>query len=84
MATKVEAWADNAGKRHDTQRDALIADIEIALGKIGDGSTESGRIARLIADNCHDLLTPLQELARATPVKAVARATPIAAEPLAA
>lgn len=48
MAKPATYFEDNSGKPHKNPDDALIADISIALGKVGDGDDMSIGIARKI------------------------------------
>lgn len=48
MAKLIETYADNAGKVHETSKDAVISDIAAALGRISADSGIAGGVAKLI------------------------------------
>lgn len=62
MVTRISAWKDSKGAIHATKESALAAEIELALGKVGD--TENAvtpGLAKLIIANRLPLIALLQE-----------------------
>jgi hypothetical protein len=65
MATPCQQWtADGVGSIHPTKEEAVMAEIEALLGKIGNGSGESltPGIARTIVSNRDQLIPILKQL----------------------
>lgn len=58
----IEAWKDSAGVVHPTKEGALMAELERALGRTGNGAGESMApgLARRMVDQ-RDILIPLLE-----------------------
>lgn len=62
MVTAVNAWKDSKGKIHPSKHEALLSEIEITLGKLGNGeSAVTPGLAKLVADNRKGLLPLLQD-----------------------
>lgn len=50
MASVARAYKDNQGKLHPTLKEAALADIAAAIGRIGEEGGLTGGVARLIFD----------------------------------
>lgn len=50
MASVVSAFADNSGTLHTSPLDAVLADISMILGRIGNDAGMTAGIARIIVE----------------------------------
>ena len=66
MARAVSAWLDARGQYHAAERDALLVDVEAALGANGSGSEMAitPGIAKLIAEKGATLLPLIKRLVK--------------------
>lgn len=50
MAKCIEAYRDDRGQVHDTPKEAIVADIAAALGRVGDEGGLTSGVAKLILE----------------------------------
>lgn len=55
MARAIEAYTDDRGNLHQTVDDAVLADIAMLLGRVGDEGGLTSGVARLILDKRAEL-----------------------------
>ncbi len=58
---EVSSWKDSQGVIHPTKEAALLAEIERAIGKVGNGESLTPGIARTLVENREQLIELLSE-----------------------
>jgi hypothetical protein len=64
---EVTAFLDSAGAMHRLKEDALLSDLERAVGKIGNGEGLTQGIARKLVDNRDEIIELLGQFGPAQP-----------------